>query len=108
LDKGDEIITVPCIDMKNTPLTTVLLGVLAVSALLSVVLCWLYISNTKELRTLQSNANMINNRRALINAMANDTLEYGKTHPAIDPVLVSLGFKPDRTNPTPTPKPAAK
>lgn len=94
--------------MKNTPLTTVLLGVLAASALLSFVLFWFHNSNTKELRTLQIKVNNNNNKRAMITAMANDTLEYSKTHPAIDPVLVSLGFKPDRTNPTATPKPAAK
>jgi hypothetical protein len=108
LDKGDEIITVPRIDMKNTPLTTILLGVLTVSALLSVVFCWLYISNTRELRSLQSQANFINNNRTMINALANDTLEYSKTHPAIDPVLESLGFKRTGTNPAATAKPASK
>ena len=94
--------------MKNSPLTTILLGVLTLSALASVVLCWLYISNTRELRSLQGQANVINNNRALINSLAADSLEYSKTHPAIDPVLESLGFKPSRTNPTATPKPAAK
>jgi hypothetical protein len=108
LDKGNEIITVPRIDMKNTPLTTILLGVLAFSALLSVVFCWLYISNTRELRSLQSQANFINNNRTIINALANDTLEYSKTHRDIDPVLETLGFKRAGTNLTAAPKPASK
>lgn len=79
--------------MKNSPLVTILLGVLTISALASVVLCWLYISNTRELRQIQAQTAMINNQRAVINALVNDTLEYGKTHPAIQPVLESVGFK---------------
>jgi hypothetical protein len=97
--------------MKNNSLTTILLGVLAVSALASVVLCWLYISNTRELRGLQTQASLINNNRALINALAADTLEYSKTHPAIAPVLESLGFNPGKagaTAPAGITKPATK
>ena len=93
--------------MKNTPLTTILLGALTLSALASVVMCWLYISNTRELRTLQSQAAFINNNRAIITALANDTLEYSKTHPAIDPLLESVGFKPGKAAPAAS-KPATK
>ncbi len=71
-------------------------------------LCWLYISNTRELRTLQTQATLINNNRALINALANDTVEYSKTHPAIDPILESAGFKPGKSAPAATTKPATK
>jgi hypothetical protein len=97
--------------MKNTPLTTILLGVLTLSALASVVLCWLYISNARELRSLQTQASQINNNRAIINALANDTLEYSKTHPAIDPVLESLGLKTGKSAlaaPSAANKPATK
>jgi hypothetical protein len=108
LDKRREIATVPRIDMKNTPLMTILLGVLTVSALLSVVFCSLYISSTRELRSLQTQASFINNNRTIINALANDTLEYSKTHPAIDPVLESLGFKTGKASPAITNKPGTK
>jgi len=94
--------------MKRTPLTNILLGVLTLSALASVLLCWLYISNTRQLRSLQTQASFINSNRAIINALANDTLEYSKTHPAIDPVLESLGFKTNRTPPAAGSKPATK
>jgi Na+-transporting NADH:ubiquinone oxidoreductase subunit NqrC len=93
--------------MKNNSLTTILLGVLTISALASVVLCWLYISNTRQLRTLQAQAASINNNRALINALAIDTVEYSKTHPAIDPILESAGLKPGKSAPTST-KPPTK
>ncbi len=96
------------IDMNKSPLTTILLGVLTLSALASVLLCWFYISNTRELRALQTQASFINNNRTIINALATDTLEYSKSHPAIDPLLESLGFKPGRTNPATGSKPATK
>jgi hypothetical protein len=94
--------------MKNNPMTTVLLGVLTVSALLSVGLCWRYISNTRELRALQAQATMINNNRTLINALANDVAEYSKKNPAIDPILESVGLKPGKFAPATTSKPTAK
>ena len=94
--------------MKNSPLTTILLGVLTLSALASVLLCWMYISNTRELRSLQTQAAMINNNRALINALAADSVEYSKTHPGIEPILESVGLKPGKTTPTAITKPAGK
>lgn len=96
------------IDMKNNPMTTVLLGVLTVSALLSVGLCWRYISNTRELRALQVQATMINNNRTLINALAIDVTEYSKKNPAIDPILESVGLKPGKSAPSGTSKPSTK
>ncbi|MCX6914265.1 MAG: hypothetical protein WCK27_12190 [Verrucomicrobiota bacterium] len=94
--------------MKNSPLTTILLGVLTVSALASVVLCWLNIANTRELRTLQSQATLINNNKAFINALVNESMEYSKTHHEIDPILESVGLKPGKTTPPSTTKPATK
>jgi hypothetical protein len=108
LDKCGRIIKVSLIDMKNNPLTTVLLGVLTISALLSVGFCWRYVSNTRELRTLQTQANMINNNRTMINSLANDTVEYSKKNPAIDPILESVGLKPGKSAPAAATKPATK
>jgi hypothetical protein len=108
LDNRDRIAKVPPTDMKNNPLTTILLGVLTISALLSVGLCWRYISNTRELHALQTQATIINNNRAVINALANDTVEYSKKNPAIEPILESVGLKPGKSAPTATNKPATK
>jgi hypothetical protein len=105
--KATKPLQCPPIDMKNSPLTTILLGVLTLSALASVVMCWLYISNTRALRTLQAQAAQVNNNRALINALAADTLEYSKTHPAIDPILESVGLKPGKSAPAATTNKAA-
>ena len=94
--------------MKKSPLTTILLGVLTLSALASVVLCWLYISNTRELRTIQAQAAQINSNRALINSLVNDTMEYSKTHQAIEPLLESFRLKPGKSATAATNKAATK
>jgi hypothetical protein len=94
--------------MKNSPLTMILLAVLTVTALTSVVLCWLNISNTRELRTLQTQATLINNNKAFINSLVNETLEYSKTHHEIDPLLESMRLKPAKPAPAPAGKPATK
>jgi hypothetical protein len=108
LDKPTEIATVPPINMKKSPLTTILLGVLTLSALASVVLCWLNIGNTRDLRTLQAQVTMINNNRTMINALVNDCVEYGKTHHEIDAVLESVGLKQGKPVPATASKPATK
>jgi len=94
--------------MKNNQLATILLGLLTISALASVVLCWLYISSTRQKNALQAQANMIVNNRNVIAALVNDTLEYSKTHQAIDPVLESLRLKGGKSAATTTNKPATK
>jgi hypothetical protein len=96
--------------MKNNQLTTILLGLLTISALASVVLCWLYISNTRQRNSLQAQANLIVNNRNVMSALVNDTLEYSKKNDAIDPILMSLRLKPSKAvaAPTPTNKPATK
>ena len=73
--------------MKNSPLTTILVGALALSAMASLVLCWLYISNTREIRSLNAMAGQVNYFRQISSALAGDAIEYGKTHPAITPIL---------------------
>jgi hypothetical protein len=108
LDNADGIARVPRIDMKDTPLTAILLGVLTLSALASIVLCWLYISNTRELRTLQARVAAINSNRALITALASDTVEYSKTHQAIEPILESFRLIPSKSAPAGTNKAPTK
>jgi hypothetical protein len=101
LDNSGGIATVPPIDMKDTPLTKVLLGVLTLSAFASIVLCWLYITNTRELRTIQAQVAQINTSRAVINALLNDAVEHSKTHRDIEPIL-GIKSNPATTNKAPT------
>ena len=108
LDICGGIARVQSTDMKNSPLTTLLLGILTFSALASLVLCWLYISNTRELRGLQTQANIINNNRAVMTALANDAIEYSKKNPAIDPLLEAARLKPAKSALPATNKPTTK
>lgn len=94
--------------MKNNPLTTVLLGVLTCSALASVVLCYLFVTNTRQKNSLQSQANLIVYNRNFVGALVNDALEYSKKNPDIDPILESLRLKPGKSASTATTKPVTK
>jgi hypothetical protein len=94
--------------MNKSPLTKVLLGLLAASALASVVLCWSYISNTRELPVLRAQATMVNNNMTYVNALANDVRIYSKDNPAIVPLLEATMSKPPKSGPAPATKPAAK
>ncbi len=93
---------------RGSPLTTVLLTLVVISALASLVLCYIYNSNSREIRSLQGQAAMVNNNRAVINQLAAEALEYSKKNPSIDPILESVGLKlkPGATNVTV--KPASK
>ena len=80
--------------MKSDPLTGTLVGVLAVSVLLSGYYFYSYVLKTRDLRQTQAQMNYITQRRPYVIQMVNEVLEYSKTHPAIDPLLESTGVKP--------------
>src|SRR4051794_11435805 len=79
--------------MKKSPLPTVLMAILAISVLMSLYLCYTCVTNASELSQLQNQAAMVNNNRAIMNAVATDAVEYSKTHPAIDPLLEEAKLK---------------
>lgn len=94
--------------MRNSTSTTVLLGLLVISALLSIGLFWGLISKERELRDLRTSAARINNNRALIAALANDAVEYSKKNASIDPILEGAGVKAAKATAGSAAKPAAK
>jgi len=79
--------------MKNSPLTSILLAVLAISAVWSVISCMQYITNTREIRRLQNQVAAAQYRQNAFQALLYDTKDYGKTHPQMDPILESIGLK---------------
>lgn len=81
--------------MNKSPMPKVLLVILAASAIASVVLCWMYISASRELRQLQMQANLVNNNRAVVNSLVMESIEYSKKNAAILPILESAGIKPN-------------
>lgn len=94
--------------MKSDPLTGTLVGVLAVSVLLSGYYFYSYVKNTREIRQSQVLMMNINARRQAINSLVVEVVEYSKTHPAIDPVLEAANIKqkpgaaPAAAKPAPT------
>jgi mannose-1-phosphate guanylyltransferase len=98
----------PPIDMKSNAMTTVLLGVLTLSALASVVLCLLFTTSTRQKNLLQSQATAIINKRTIINALVNDVMEYSKKNKEIDPILESVGYNTGKSASATTNKPATK
>ena len=87
--------------MRNGPLTTILLALLVISALASLVLFWRYSTHGREYRAMQDQVQKIQQNRNFVMALAQDALEYSKTHPAIDPILEEAKLKAPRTG-TPT------
>jgi hypothetical protein len=79
--------------MNKSPLTTILTGALALSALTSLVLCYLYIQYTREARLLQAPATQAVMKQNLVTPLLNDIVEYSKKNPAIVPVLEANGVK---------------
>jgi hypothetical protein len=92
--------------MKKSPLTPALIGVLLVFALAALLLTYLNIQESRKGRALQAMAANINNTRLVMDALAKETIEYGKTHPAMDPILVSVGLKAEQ--PGASTKPATR
>ena len=66
---------------------------LFIAAAISAVFAIRYVFETRSLRQIQSTVVAINNRLAFAQSLLNDTLEYSKRNPAIDPLLQSLNMK---------------
>jgi hypothetical protein len=94
--------------MKSNSLPTILLGLLAVSALASLVLCWSFISSVRDARALQPQVAAAQNNRAIASSLAGDVLAYSKTHPDINPILEAVGLKEKSVSANPAGKPASK
>jgi hypothetical protein len=79
--------------MKNSPLTTLLLGLLLISALASLGLTYFYGNAVKERRQMQMQIAVVQQNGQKLGLLAAELQEYSKTHPAIDPLLESVGIK---------------
>jgi hypothetical protein len=99
--------------MKSNGMTTYLNWALIAGAV-ALLFCGIkYYNKSKTVRTYQvliTELTRLQTAQNLAASLLNETLEYSKTHPAIEPTLEAIGAKPSRTGaaPAPTPKPAAK
>jgi|SRR5580765_2863270 len=105
-----ECVECPPLFMKNSPLATVLLALLACAALGSLILCWMYIRTNRELRFLKANVGMLQVKQRGMQALTYDLVEYSRRNSQIDPLLEKYEIKPKSTNSpaTTTPNGGAK
>jgi len=79
--------------MRKNSFTALLVGLLFVSAAAATVQVLRLSLATRDLRRMHPRIVEINAHWNLAQALLNDTLEYSKRNPAIDPLLQSLNFK---------------
>ncbi len=79
--------------MNKSPLTKILLGILAILSIWSLILCYRVISKSRDFRNLNAQATAMSVRLNAFNSLAVECLDYSKKNPAIDPILESVGIK---------------
>lgn len=80
--------------MKSNLSCTLSLGVFLVCALYTVWLSLRLFFSAQELQQLQYTSARIDQNQEIIQALANEALEYSKKNPAIDPILRQFEIKP--------------
>jgi hypothetical protein len=93
--------------MKSNSFASILLGVLFISALASVVLCYMWVQNVRQFRGLQQQVARMNQNKVVATQLAGELIEYSKRNPAIDPLLVNFRIKEQAAG-AGTAKPATK
>jgi len=93
--------------MKQNQLTAALVVLLLLCTLGTVWLTYSYNISLHKLHQLEPKVASLTPARSLIQSVINDTLEYSKRNPAIDPLLQSLKLK-EGAPAMPAPKSAAR
>jgi hypothetical protein len=99
--------------MKSNGTTTILNWALMLGAVVLLVCGIKYYNKSKEVRASQillADFNRLQTAQNIAVSLLNETMEYSKSHPAIEPTLEAIGAKPSKTGAViaPTNKPAAK
>jgi hypothetical protein len=96
--------------MKNSPLISILVGALTLSAVVSLVLAYFFFTRDHDLKTLSGQVQAIQRRQVAVNALAQDALQYSTHNHAIDPILEANNIRrnPADASQAPSGKPAGK
>lgn len=95
--------------MSKSPLPNILLALVTILALWSVGLFFMFRSRAQSLRELQIEATRLAGKQQVLSLLVNDAVEYSKTHPAMEPILQSVGVaKPGATASPSAPKTTTK
>jgi hypothetical protein len=82
--------------MQKNPLIAAMVGALLLGSVAIFGLGILYEYHFRQLVRLQPQVIVAQNHRAIVTGLITEALEYSKQHPAIDPILESVGAKPGR------------
>jgi hypothetical protein len=82
--------------MQKNPLIAAMVGALLLGSVAIFGLGILYEYHFRQLVRLQPQVIAAQNHRTLVTGLVAESLEYSKQHPAIDPILESIGAKPSR------------
>ena len=91
--------------MKSESISTGLVLLLFLSALFAAWLAVRWYFSVKEVQELQAEHARITNTRTAAQALANDTLQYARKNPAIEPLLAEFNLRTTNqppANPNPT------
>ena len=94
--------------MRNNSYTALLVGLLFISAVAAAVQVLRLSFAMRDLRRIQPRIMEINANLSLTQALLNDTLEYSKRNPAIDPLLQSMNVKTSSASGAAGPQPVSK
>jgi hypothetical protein len=78
--------------MKNSPIASILLGVLTVCVAASLYLCGSHIRKVRGIREVQSQMLAFQVKRAQFSTLMNDLVAYSKTHKDLEPILEAAGL----------------
>ncbi len=92
--------------MRDKTFTHLLVGLAALSIVATSGLAFYSVQKGRTLNLLQIQVAVINRNRTLLAGLVNDTVEYSKHNPAIDPILQSVNIKPRPGAPSPSQSPA--
>jgi hypothetical protein len=78
--------------MKNSSLTSILMGLTAFSAVASVVLCWMTISYSRQIRSMQPQMVGINKSVGAAQLLHGELVEFNKKspNPSLQAILQSV------------------
>lgn len=83
--------------MKNNGLTNILNWALIVGAIALCLSGYKYYNQSKTARSnrgLLVEFNQLQTAQSIVSGLINETMEYSKTHPEINPTLEAIGIKP--------------
>ena len=80
--------------MQKNSMVAALVGAIFIGSAVVLALGLRYDYQARLNRRLQAQFLVMQNKRATVEALANETLEYSKRNPAINPILIQAGINP--------------